>query len=180
MSETRIALRELDRSCIDELLAWRMEVLDTVFADDGPWDRDALREENRRYYEQSVGIDHVAVVASVDGEDAGCGALCLQKEMPSPDNPSGLCAYLMNVYTRPAFRHQGVGAAVVAWLVDQAQALGAGKIYLEATAAGAPLYADAGFRPMEGMMKLGSADAPDAPEPLGAPGQLGSPEPTGL
>lgn len=166
MSETRIALRELDRSRIDELLAWRMEVLDAVFADDGPWDRDALREENLRYYERSVGIDHVAVVASVDGEDAGCGALCLQKEMPSPDNPSGRCAYLMNVYTRPAFRHRGVGAAVVSWLVAWARERGVGKVYLEATEAGAPLYRQLGFRPMEGMMKLGARPA-DAPETLG-------------
>ncbi len=27
------------------------------------------------------------------------------EELPSPDNPSGKCAYLMNIYVREAFRN---------------------------------------------------------------------------
>lgn len=149
-----VRVREMPPADIDTLLGWRMEVLATVFADEGPWDAEALREANRSYFEQNAGGGYVACVASVDGEDAGCGVVCFQQELPSPDNPSGTCAYLMNIYTRSAFRHHGVGRVVVEWLVERAEAQGAGKIYLEATEIGQPLYEEAGFKPMQGMMKL--------------------------
>lgn len=151
---TAVEVRELEHADLEEALAWRMEVLDCVFAEDEPWDEEAQREVNRRYYEHALGRTHCAFIASVNGEDAGCGALCLQEEMPSPDNPSGRNAYLMNVYTRPAFRGHGVGEAVVSRLIAAARKAGAGKIYLEATAMGEPLYTSLGFVPIEGMMKL--------------------------
>lgn len=149
-----ISIRELGAADIDILLAWRMEVLHDVFAEDEPWSDEEMLEANRAYYERALGVAHRALIASVDGQDAGCGAICLQEEMPSPDNPSGKCAYLMNIYTRPSARHMGVADTVVRELIDIAKAEGAGKIYLEATDAGAPLYEEIGFAPIAGMMKL--------------------------
>ena len=149
-----ITIRELGEADLELLMDWRMEVLDTVFAEDKPWDADALRDANLAYYRDHIGRDHFACLVLVDGEDAGCGAICIQEEMPSPDNPSGKCAYLMNIYTREGFRHKGVGRAVVTWLVERAKAEGADKIYLESTDMAKPLYAGAGFAPMSGMMKL--------------------------
>ena len=43
-------------------------------------------------------------------------------EMPSPDNPNGKCACLMNIYARPPFRRQGIGDRIVCWLIGQAAA----------------------------------------------------------
>lgn len=137
MGDDGIRIREVGSTDIEHLLDLRMEVLAAVFADDS-WDAGQLRAENRIYYESHLGMDHVACIATIEGIEAGCGAICLQSEMPSPDNPSGKCAYLMNVYTRPAFRHRGVGKAAVTWLIGQAHERGAGKICLEATEAGHP------------------------------------------
>ena len=150
----RLSVRELGPNDLDELISWRMEVLDTVFAEDKPWDAEALREANLGYYREHIGKDHFACIISVDGKDAGCGAICIQDEMPSPDNPTGKNAYLMNIYTREEFRHKGVGEAVVAWLIDRARAEGADKIYLESTDMAKSLYSKIGFAPMHGMMKL--------------------------
>ena len=149
-----ITIRELGIEDIDLLLAWRMEVLASVFADDDSWDAAQLREENRRYYEHALGTTHHAFIASIDGVDVGCGAICLHDEMPSPDNRSGSCAYIMNVYTRQEARGKGVASAVMARLVEEARRMGAEKIYLEASDMATPLYASLGFAPMEGMMRL--------------------------
>ena len=74
--------------------------------------------------------------------------------MPSPDNPTGKCAYLMNIYTKPQFRKQGVGEAIIKWLVEQAIKRGISKIYLETSESGKRLYTKFGFVPMQDMMKL--------------------------
>lgn len=97
---------------------------------------------------------HIACFAELDGQPVACGSICLQEELPSPDNPSGRCAYLMNMYTRPAHRGKGIAGAVVDWVVDQAKRAGAGKIYLETTPAGRGVYERAGFVDLPAMMKL--------------------------
>ena len=74
--------------------------------------------------------------------------------MPSPDNPNGGCAYLMNIYTRPAFRGRGVAKETCRWLIAEAQARGYRKVFLETSESGRALYASLGFTDMEDYMKL--------------------------
>lgn len=149
-----IGIRLLSGGDIEEALSWRMEVLENVFAADGDWPRDALHEANEEYLNRHLGDDLIYGIAEMDGLDVGCGALCLQNELPSPDNPSGKSAYLMNIYTRKPARGHNVGHSIVTWLIERAKEAGADKIYLEATDAGLPLYECLGFRLMNGMMKL--------------------------
>ena len=140
---------------IELLMQWRMKVLREVFSLDPTLPTEKLEEENRRYYQRTLALgEHIACFACIKDIPVGCGGICLYQEMPSPDNPSGKCAYLMNIYTHPSYRKQGVGKAMLQWLVGQAQKLGTTKIYLETSEAGKPLYQKAGFVPMEDMLKL--------------------------
>ena len=75
-------------------------------------------------------------------------------EMPSPDNPSGRCAYLMNIYTREQYRGRGVGAATVRYLIGQARQRRITKIYLESSEDGLALYRSLGFVPMKDYLHL--------------------------
>ena len=98
--------------------------------------------------------NHIACFAYIGQEIIGCGGICLYKEMPSPDNPSGQCAYLMNIYTKPELRGHGIGQKIVKWLIGQAIQRNISKIYLETSEAGKNLYNKIGFIPMHDMMKL--------------------------
>ncbi|MCM1354972.1 MAG: GNAT family N-acetyltransferase [Staphylococcus sp.] len=144
-----IGLRRL--TSIDRLMLWRREVIENVF---GISPDASLLEANRRYYEEHIPDgSHIALVASVDGIDCGCGAVCFTAELPSPDNPRGKCAYLMNIYVRKEYREMGIAHRIVRMLIDEAIKHGCGKIYLETTADGRPVYHSLGFRNMQGMMK---------------------------
>ena len=139
---------------IQELLAWRREVIEHVFSKEADA---SLLEANKDYYRRHISDgSHIAFIALCDGEEVGCGAVCITEELPSPDNPSGRCAYLMNIYVREPYRHQGVGARIVENLVECAAEEGCDKIYLETTDVGRPVYASLGFRDMPDMMKLNS------------------------
>lgn len=140
----------------DILLALRREVLADVFCIDtsGPG-IDRLVEANRAYYSRHLADgSHYALVVRNGDDICGCGAVCFYDEMPSPDNPSGLCGYLMNIYIRPVYRKRGLAHELVAHLVAECRRRDAGKIYLETTGAARHLYRTAGFRPMHDMMKL--------------------------
>ncbi|MCH5227375.1 MAG: GNAT family N-acetyltransferase [Muribaculaceae bacterium] len=137
---------------IGDLMRWRREVIETVFSLEPD---DALMAENEDYYRKHLADgSHLAFVAMKDGEETGCGSVCLTDELPSPDNPTGRCAYLMNIYVRAAYREQGLGHTIVKKLVEEAKRRDCHKIYLETTSIGRSLYESLGFRDLPDMMKL--------------------------
>lgn len=155
----KISIERLGLKDIELLLELRMEVLSHVFAKEREkmketeWE--SLRQENRRYYLSELEKEgHLACLARVGGQVAGCGGICLYREMPSPDNHSGLCGYLMNIYTRRDYRRQGVAGAICRWLIGEGKARGAEKIYLETSDCGRKLYQSLGFEDMHDYLKL--------------------------
>lgn len=150
-----VIIRQVSVEELNKLMAWRMEVLSEVFAIPRGTDTSTLEQANRDYYLHALPArEHIACFAEVDGETAGCGGVCFQQEMPSPDNPTGQCAYLMNIYVRPAWRRQHIGTAIVLWLVEQAHGLDIGKIYLETSDIGRKMYRQLHFEEMKDMLKL--------------------------
>jgi GNAT superfamily N-acetyltransferase len=139
------------------LMQWRMEVLHNVFNIPQDIGMNDLLVANKEYYRATMQNEtHLACFAKRNGEVIGCGGVCLFREMPSPDNLSGNCAYLMNIYTRPEHRHKGVGREIVAWLLAQAKARKITKIYLESSDCAKSLYKKMGFVPMKNYLILES------------------------
>lgn len=144
-------LSDLDLAC-----DLRRECMCAVFGGDVDECLPELMERNRVALERGFTDDTcMMIVAYRDGEVAGCGVLFLSDELPSLDNPSGINAILMNIYTRPQYRRMGVGTTVTKALIELAHRMCADKIILDATAAGAPIYRSLGFVDYEGCMVLG-------------------------
>lgn len=153
MSE--VTIRQVSINELDKLMAWRMEVLGEVFAIPPGTDTSALAQANRDYYVHALPAgEHIACFVEIEGETVGCGGICLQLEMPSPDNPTGQCAYLMNIYVRPAYRKRHIGTTLVSWLAEKALRQGIGKIYLETSEMGRDMYRRLHFEEMKDMLKL--------------------------
>lgn len=139
---------------LEILVESRMEVLKEVFQISDEKDLSALRTANLVYYEQSlISGEHIACLVFDRDSFVGCGGLCLQKEMPSPDNTNGKCGYLMNIYIRKEYRRRQIGKQVVQWLVERAKELDVSKLTLETTANGLPLYEHLGFEIITDYMK---------------------------
>lgn len=147
-------------TAIPTLMHWRREVIENVF---GVEPSKRLLVANRQYYQRNIAEGrHIAIVAEMDGAEAGCGAICLSEELPSPDNPTGRCAILMNIYVREEFRGQGIGRTIVEWLLDKARQLECDKIYLETTDNAHILYKHIGFNDLIGYMKYADNQNPES------------------
>ena len=134
------------------LMKWRREVIENVF---GQTPSESLMACNESFYRRHLADGtHQAFLVTLDGKEAGCGAICLTEELPSPDNPSGRCAYLMNIYVKKEYRAHGLAHAMVSRLIEEAKSRGCDKIYLESTAEGRPVYESLGFHDLPDMMKL--------------------------
>lgn len=146
-------IRQAGPEELSHILDWRMEVLSCVFSESESVIRENHYESNREYFASHLNEDKlIFLFMEKDGDEVGCAAACLQQEMPSPDNPSGKNAYIMNVYVRDQARGQGLATELIRTLISKLQDRGIEKIYLETTEMGRKLYADCGFTPMKDYM----------------------------
>jgi ribosomal protein S18 acetylase RimI-like enzyme len=84
----------------------------------------------------------------------GAGGVSFYQVMPTFHNPSGRKAYIMNMYTSPEYRRQGIAVHTLDLLVKDAKKIGVSQIGLEATDMGQPLYEKYGFTKLENEMEI--------------------------
>ena len=139
---------------IAELMAIRLEMLrevnilskDYVFTEE-------FCASSKDYF---LNGQHTTVL-SVDGktnETIGCATLCYLGMMPIFSHPTGKRAHLMNVYTLPDYRGQGIARRMVGMLIEEARRRGVTEISLDATTSGRSLYRKLGFQDSEECMVL--------------------------
>ena len=118
-------------------------------------DMTEVREQSYEYYKDAIQNNtHVAYLVFDGNEFVGAGGVSFFRVMPTFHNPSGEKAYIMNMYTKPEYRRQGIAIKTLDLLVSEAKKKDVHAISLEATAAGRPLYEKYGFVSMKDEMEL--------------------------
>ena len=118
-------------------------------------DMTEVEKESYNYYKKALADGtHFAILVMDDGKFIGTGGVSFYNVMPTYHNPSGKKAYIMNMYTDPSYRRQGIAYKTLDMLVDVSKERGICQISLEATEIGRPLYEKYGFVKMESEMEL--------------------------
>ncbi|MBR0514880.1 MAG: GNAT family N-acetyltransferase [Clostridia bacterium] len=140
---------------LDELVTTRIEVLRAANKLDTDADMSAVEEQSSAYYAKAL-IDgtHTAYLVFDEGVFVGAGGVSYYSVMPTYHNPSGKKAYIMNMYTAPDHRRQGIAYKTLDLLVKDARSRGITAISLEATDMGRPLYEKYGFVKANNEMEL--------------------------
>ena len=142
-------------SDIDVLTDTRIIVLRAANKLSDDIDMTAVKRESYDYYKEALSNDnHVAYLVFNGKEFVGAGGISFFKVMPTYHNPTGRKAYIMNMYTSPEYRRQGIAIKVLDLLVAEAKNRGIKAISLEATDMGKPLYERYGFVKMNDEMEL--------------------------
>ena len=139
-SESAVVLHHR-RSMFRDMGEGTAEELDRMVEVTRPWLEQALAEGSYRHW--------LAVDGS--GRVAGGGGVLL---CPWPANPMDPCterAVILNVYTEPEFRKQGIARQVMAVILEWAKRHGLKSVNLHASKHGRPLYEKLGFEPTNEM-----------------------------
>lgn len=140
---------------IDELVRTRIIVLRAANKLSNDVDMSLVEKESYEYYKSALETgEHIAYLVYDNETFIGAGGVSFYKVMPTYHNPTGKKAYIMNGYTAPGYRRQGIAFHTLDLLVKDAKEQDMLQIALEATDMGRPLYERYGFVKMEDEMEL--------------------------
>ena len=143
---------------LDILTETRIEALRAANRLDASADMTQVERATLAYYRSALADGSHTAYLVFDGDVfVGAGGVSYYAVMPTYHNPTGRKAYIMNMYTRPAYRRRGIAARTLDLLVQDARGRGVHAISLEATSMGRPLYEAYGFVPMTSEMELPEA-----------------------
>ena len=90
----KIKIRRAELPELSLIMEWRMREMMEVFCLSEDTDMKEHYSANERYYREHLQDGtHTAVFVCEGEKIIGCGGICYQTEIPSPDNPNGRCGY---------------------------------------------------------------------------------------
>lgn len=106
----------------------------------------ALEEQLRHYFAEATANNScISFIAECNGEVAGIGSVHIRFMPGGFKNISGKWGYIMNMYTNPKFRRQGVCKTILNLLVEEGKKIGITAFELHATEEGEMVYKQEGF-----------------------------------
>ena len=107
---------------LEDLVKTRIQVLRAANKLDGSADMGQTEQESRTYYEKSLEDgSHVAYLVYDGDRIIGTGGISFYQVMPTYHNPTGMKAYIMNMYTDPEYRRKGIAMGTLDLLVQEAR-----------------------------------------------------------
>jgi GNAT superfamily N-acetyltransferase len=115
----------------------------------------SVEEANKQYLLEAIPAGQfISWVAETGSVIAGISGLLIYKRPPVEGNLSGLEGYIMNMYTVPQYRGQGIALLLLTTIIDYVKSSGANVVLLHAAKDVQPLYRKCGFRETHKEMEL--------------------------
>ncbi len=130
---------------IAELTDLRLSYLNEDFGMLTPEDMKMIRQRLPEYFRRHLNNDLFCYVIREQEEIVSCAFLLVTEKPMSPSFMNGKTGTVLNVCTKPDFRHRGFAKEIMRALLADADEMELSVIELKATEAGERLYREAGF-----------------------------------
>lgn len=140
-----VAYRFAESCDTDRLTEMRLAYLNE---DRGEMPDEQLREITislKNYFSRNMGHMFMAVLAECGGRTIGTVYLAISEKPANPAFITGRIGTIMNVYTVPEYRRQGIASEMMRIIIDAAREKHISRLELSATGKGKGLYENLGF-----------------------------------
>ncbi len=132
-------------SDIDALVDLRIQYITEDHGQLEIQDAATIAEKLPEYFKTHLGKDLFCYILRDEKYIVSCAFLLIIEKPMSPAFINGKTGTVLNVYTRPAYRHKGYAGLIIKELISDARKMALCTIELKATDAGYSLYRSAGF-----------------------------------
>jgi GNAT superfamily N-acetyltransferase len=141
-----IHIRKVELSDIDCLTQYRIEYLAELLGVSEGVDMETVQKELADYFRHSIANGNfVGMIAENEGIPVAFGGMVI-KYIPGDFSQSSYSeADILNMYTIPSARRQGISTAILHALKDKAIKMGISKLALHTSKAGEQVYRNFGF-----------------------------------
>jgi GNAT superfamily N-acetyltransferase len=140
-----ITIRQANLDDVEEMVRLRHDMQAEMGEHDAKA-ADAIVDATRDYFQkQLTGKHFVGILAEDEGRIVGTGSFVVYDTPPSVPNPSGVDAYVLNMYTVPEYRGRGIAKLILDALLQRAYEEGARRIWLRTSEKARPVYEHLGF-----------------------------------
>lgn len=98
------------------------------------------------YYKKHLNSDLFVYICTDNGEIVSCCFLLVTEKPANPDFLNGKTGTILNVYTKPKYRHQGHAKKLIEMMLEDARSMKLDFVELKATEDGYGLYKKVGFK----------------------------------
>lgn len=141
-----LPIRRATSDDIDQLVRLRLLLFEEASGPLQQTQAEAMREATRAYLTKSLPqATFLAWIAESDRQIVATSGLVLFERPPAPRNLSGEEAYVLNMYTLPQWRGQGLATVLLQEIIRFAKGTSIRRLWLHATESGRPIYEKAGF-----------------------------------
>ena len=141
----RVEIRNAVADDIEALVAIRLSFLAEEFHPLSGEDIAFYSTQLREYYETHLGKEVFAVLAYHEETVISSVFLVVDEWPGNPRIPNGRVGTILNVYTAPEWRRNGLATQLMETIIRLAKEKQVSRIRLKASASGKPLYEKVGF-----------------------------------
>lgn len=145
-SKPDFSIRKIVSEDIPAFVEYRLHYLAELQGENSERDKSILKTELENYFRKSLAENrYFAFVAENDSQMLSFGAMVI-KEIPGDFNhPTYFEGDILNMYTIPKARKQGISTAILEKLIEEAKTRGISKVALHASKDGENMYRKSGF-----------------------------------
>jgi GNAT superfamily N-acetyltransferase len=130
----------------ETLAAYRVAFLTELLGPQEPEETARLQQRLEEYFKRALADGTFTCWLAKSGEQvAAVSGMTISVQPGSFKNPAGITGYVMNMYTLPEYRKQGICSNLVKHLMATGKEMGITAFELHATKAGAQVYEKCGF-----------------------------------
>lgn len=150
--QDEIVIREAQPQDIAEIVHQRRRLYEDIGEPDGAA-LDAMQASSAAFLEKAIptGLFRGWLAETRGGRVVAGGGLMIVPWLSRPADPKPRRAWILNVYTDPEYRRQGIARRLMQTIIQWCRQAGFQAVALHSSADGRPLYESLGFKPTEEM-----------------------------
>ena len=147
IDKENLVYRKATLTDIPELIKFKLLLLDELNPNEDTGNLDILKNELELFFSEYIKRNEfIAWIADYHGRIVSTSGLVLWRIAPRYDCLHGRYGYILNMYTIPEFRKNGISTELLKKLIEEAKKMNIDILNLHATKDGINMYRKFGFK----------------------------------